>query len=155
MKYLEDNKLLSRYQYDYRRLRTTGLAVTLFLDYVRKEVDKGNLMGVVFMDLSKAFDTIAHGTLLEKLTTYSINNNELKWFTSYLFNRSQQVVLDNVKSEVEQVHCSVPQGDKFYVIENVLNNKLTNVAQYLHDKDLVINLKKGKTESMLIGTRES
>lgn len=62
------------------------------------------------MDLSKAFDNIAHGTLLEKLTTYGINNNELGWFTSYLFNRSQQVVLDNVKSEVEHVHCGVPQG---------------------------------------------
>ena len=100
MEYLEVNNLLSRCQYGYRRMRSTDLAATLLLDSFRKEVDKGNLAGVVFMDLSKAFDTIAHSTLLGKLTTYGINNKELDWFTSYLFNRTQQVVLDNVTSEI-------------------------------------------------------
>ena len=189
MEYLEVNNLLSRCQYGYRRMRSTDLAATLLLDNFRKEVDKGNLVGVVFMDLSKAFDTIAHSTLLGKLTTYGINNKELDWFTSYLFNRTQQVVLDNVKSEIQHVHCGVPQGsilgpllflvffndfpdvllradiiqfaddtviyfssNNFHVIENVLNKELENVTNYFHENDLVINLKKGKTESMLIGT---
>ena len=85
MEYLEVNKFHA--VSSYRRMRSTDLAATLFLDNFRKEVDKGNLVGVVFMDLSKVFDTIAHSTLLGKLTTYEINNKELDWFTSYLFNR--------------------------------------------------------------------
>ena len=48
------------------------------------------------MDLSKAFDTVSHSILLEKMTAYGINGMELEWFTSYLFQRKQQVVLNNV-----------------------------------------------------------
>jgi hypothetical protein len=127
--------------------------------------------------------------LLSKLKSYGINDIELNWFTQYLFNRKQQVVLDNIKSEIHHVKCGVPQGsilgpllfllffndfgdilhraskikfaddtvlyyssDDFHVIERVLNSELINVENYLNDNDLVINLKKGKTESMLFGT---
>ena len=189
MDYLEDNTLLSRNQFGYRRMRSTDLATTLLLDDIRREVDKGKLVGVMFMDLSKAFDTISHATLLEKLKAYGINDGELYWFTTYLFNRTQQVVLDNVKSKIEHVNCGVPQGsilgpllflvffndfpevlirartiqfaddtviyfasDSFIVIQNLLNRDLLNVENYLRDNDLVINLKKGKTEYMLVGT---
>ena len=110
MDYLEDNTLLSRNQFGYRHKRSTDLAATLLLDDIRREVDKGNLVGVVFIDLSKAFDTISHATLLEKLKAYGINDGELHWFTAYLFNRTQQVVMGNVKSEIEHVNCGVPQG---------------------------------------------
>ena len=59
-------------QFGYRRKRSTELVSSLFLDDIRKEVDKGNLVGVVYMD-SKALDTVAHSILLEKMTAYGIN----------------------------------------------------------------------------------
>ena len=110
MSYLEENNLLFCRQFGYRKKRSTELAASILLDDIRKEVDQGQLVGVIYLDLSKAFDTIAHSILLEKLTAYGINDCELAWLTSYLFHRSQQVVLDNIRSESQQVNCGVPQG---------------------------------------------
>ena len=88
----------------------TQLLVQLLLECIRKKIDKGNLVGVIFIDLSKAFDTIGHGNLPEKRKTYGIQGNELNRFSHYLFNRTQQVVIGNVKSEHCHVKCGVPQG---------------------------------------------
>jgi len=68
------------------------------------------LVGCVFLDLSKAFDTISHSVLLQKLPTYGISNAELTWFSDYLFERYQRVHYDDDLSPPEAIHCSVPQG---------------------------------------------
>ena len=57
---LENNGLLSSFQFGFRSKRSTELAVTYFTDKIRKEVDNGNILGAVFIDLSKAFDTVSH-----------------------------------------------------------------------------------------------
>jgi hypothetical protein len=56
------------------------------LDDIRKSVDEKKLVGALFIDLSKAFDTISHSVLLAKLTSFGVNDGELSWFTNYLFN---------------------------------------------------------------------
>ena len=68
------------------------------------------LIGAVYLDLSKAFDTIGHRLLLNKLNTYRVSGKELNWFTDYLFNRTQIVKIENVRSDTEPVYCGVPQG---------------------------------------------
>jgi len=83
--YLESNNLLPDNQFEFRSKRSTELAVTYFTDIIRKEADNGRVTGAVFIDLSKAFDTISHSGLLNKLLFYGICDNELKWFTEYLF----------------------------------------------------------------------
>ena len=187
--YLENNFLLSDQQFGYRRKRSTDKAATLFVDNARKAINHGELMGAVFIDLSKAFDTVGHSILLSKLPSYGILENELDWFTNYLFNRTQQVVSDKVLSDSRHITCGVPQGSilgplLFLIhfndfedtlkrcqtimfaddtvifcssksssqIEKYLNDDLKNVAKYLEANDLIINLNKGKTESMLFGT---
>ena len=60
LSHLENNGLLSSFQLGFRFKRSTELAVTYFTDIIRKEVDNGNILGAVFIDLSKAFDTVSH-----------------------------------------------------------------------------------------------
>ena len=108
--FLENNKLLSDKQFGYRKGRSTELATTLFLDDVRKAADNGKLTGAVFIDLSKAFDTLGHTSILVKLQSYGIKDVTLEWFKNYLFGRTQLVSMDNMLSEQFPVKCGVPQG---------------------------------------------
>ena len=68
------------------------------------------MTGAVFIDLSKAFDTLGHSSLLSKLESYGIDKTPLAWFTDYLFGRFQVVSFDNELSEKYVVNCGVPQG---------------------------------------------
>ena len=77
---------------------------------IRKSMDQGKMVGSVFIDLSKAFDTIGYGILLSKLQCYGINEKELLWFQDYLFNRYVSVSWENELSEKEPLKCGVPQG---------------------------------------------
>jgi hypothetical protein len=103
----------------------------LFIDDIRKDVDKGNLVRAVFIDLSKAFNTLSHGVLLEKLQAYGINGNELLWFTDYLFCRQQFVRIGANSSPYELAFSGVPQGSilgplLFTVFYNDLADHLVN-----------------------------
>ena len=106
LQFFETNKLLS----DFRKYRSTKLAAALLCDNIRKEMNNGNMIGAVYLDLSKAFDTIGHGLLQNKLNTYGVSGKELNWFTDYLFNRTQIVEIENVRSVTKPVYCGVPQG---------------------------------------------
>ena len=108
--FLENKNLLTDFQYGFRSKRSTKLATTLFCDTIRKEISNGNLVGSVYIDLSKAFDTISHSMLIEKLQTYGVKGEELVWFIDYLFGRSQVVAMNNVKSNKEPIYCGFPQG---------------------------------------------
>ena len=78
--HLEKYNLLTNCQYGYRKNRSTELPSTLLLDDIRKSVDRGELVEAVFIDLSKAFDTIWHEILLSKLPSYDVRSTELTWF---------------------------------------------------------------------------
>lgn len=112
LKYLEENNLLSNYQFGYRQKRSTELAATMFMDNIRREIDKSKLVGAVFIDISKAFDTISHSTLLSKMAAYGINEAEKEWFCNYLFNRKQSVSYDDKYSDTE---CFLWCAAGFYI----------------------------------------
>ena len=94
----------------YRDKRSTQLTTTLLVDEIREAAEKGQLVGALFLDLSKAFDTISHDVILEKLKRYGVFEIELDWFKDYLFMRSQQVEVGNQKSKSHSVFSGVPQG---------------------------------------------
>ena len=160
MNFLDKNKLLSTRQFGFRAKMSTELAATLLLDDIRRNVDKGQLVGAVFVDLSKAFDTISHSKLLTKLPSYGIDGKELAWFEDYLFNRSARVSYNDVLSEAQQLKSGVPQGSilgplLFVLFFNDITDVIeTNIVKYADDtviywadKD-VTNLSKILTNEM-------
>ena len=88
----------------------TQSASTFLTDSIRKSLDNGELVGGVFVDLTKAFDTISHDILLNKLKIYGVKENEYEWFASYLFRRSQKVLIENTLSDEFFLNSGVPQG---------------------------------------------
>ena len=73
-------------------------------------IDKNKLMVGIFLDLSKAFDTVDHSIIIAKLNHYGIRGIALEWFKNYLTNRSQIVKFKNNLSNKEKIICGVPQG---------------------------------------------
>ena len=73
-------------------------------------MDNGELTGVVFHDIQKAFDSIDHNILLDKLKFYGISQMELKWFQSYLADRYQQCQINGFLSKKGKIISGVPQG---------------------------------------------
>ena len=67
-------------------------------------------MLALFLDHSKAFDTLDHFSLLEKLSNYGIRGVLLNWCKRYLCNRKQYVVTECVESQFQTIRCGVPQG---------------------------------------------
>lgn len=73
-------------------------------------LDKGFKVSAVFLDLKKAFDTVNHNALMSKITKYNISKRSLLWFDSYLKNREQSVVINNLKSVLHNIDVGIPQG---------------------------------------------
>ena len=86
------------------------------MDRVISALDDKDLPISIFMDLSKAFDTLEHTTLLHKLKYYGINGIALNWFNSYLSNRSQYVGIDNVLSTKMVINTGLPVRRRYYSI---------------------------------------
>ena len=81
---------------------------TAVTDYT-KENDKGNLTGMVLLDLLKAFDTVNHTILLNKLKWFGADDLTVHWFRSYLTGRTQVTGIGGTISEPKGVTCGVPQ----------------------------------------------
>ena len=99
-------------------------------DYIKAELGKGNLVGMVLIDLQKAFDTVDHAILCEKLR--SIGVSSIPWFESYLGNRKQCVEVNGTRSEFLPVTGGVPQG-------SILGPLLFLV--YIHDMNISLTCK--------------
>ena len=108
--FLSDNEILYDYQFGFRSKHSTQQALITLVDRVTKSLDRTNIVVSSFIDLKKTFDTVHHRILLRKLYAYGIRGVLLKWFESYLTDRSQYVIYDGVRSEIKVVECGVPQG---------------------------------------------
>ena len=82
----------------------------LLVDNLIKAFQNEEFVIGVFLDFSKAFDTVDHSILLLKLQHYGIRGIALEWFRSYLDNRKQYVTYNGTKSDMQRVICGVPQG---------------------------------------------
>ena len=107
--FLIENNVLSSSQSGFRKGYSTASALLANTDSWLLSMDAGMINGVLFLDLSKAFDTVDHEILLSKLSIYGVQNKALDWFKSYLTNRMQYCRVNNATSSTRKISCGVPQ----------------------------------------------
>ena len=119
---------------------STEFALVNFTDSILENMDRGLFTGVVSIDLTKAFDTVDHGILYDKLKCAGFADTPVNWLESYLTNRTQVTAIRNVYSSAKPVHIGVPQGSVlgpllFIIYVNDLPSciKLCNVSLYADD----------------------
>lgn len=110
LKYLTTNKLLSSRQFGFRPASSTQEALLAVTKDWSSSLDKGTSVAAVFFDLSKAFDKVPHCQLLSSLIDIGLSGSLLRWFHSYLSNRSQRVVVDGCVSVVQPVSSGLYTG---------------------------------------------
>ena len=108
--YFSKQNLLYDGQYGFRKIHSTELAAVELVDRIRLYMDKSQIPLSVFLDLSKAFDTLDHSILLTKLNFYGFSGSALTWFQSYSSHRQQCVDFDGTVSDICTLSTGVPQG---------------------------------------------
>ena len=108
--YLNAHNLLSEQQYGFRSQHSTELACVKLVDYITTEMDnikKIKTPTAIFLDLSKAFDTLNFNILLNKLQYYGIHGIALSLIKSYLTNRFQYVQFENSESDLLEIKTGI------------------------------------------------
>ena len=109
-KYLNENGLQDSFQSAYREMHSVETALLRVQNDILTEMDKGNVVGLILLDLSGAFDTVDHSILEDRLQLTGIGGKALLWFISYLSHRSQAVCVRSSTSKAISLNFSVPQG---------------------------------------------
>ena len=108
--YLAENRILYDYQTGFRTNHSTDFALSFLNGKILKGFDKGYFTGMILIDLQKAFDTIDHKLLLEKMNVLGFSVNVISWFECYLSDRTFVVSVNDKFSSIGSLSCGVPQG---------------------------------------------
>lgn len=141
--FMDSNKILYQSQYGFREQRSTCQAILEFVTDVVEAIDEKKSTLSVFLDLSKAFDTIDHKILLDKLYFYGVRGIMYDWMKSYLSNRFQYVQYNSSKSDSMSTTCGVPQGSVlgpllFIIYMNDSTDCLTHAKGILFADDTTV-----------------
>ena len=148
--FLQKHALLYQYQFGFREKHSTTLALIEIIDGIKNDINNGDITIGTYLDLKKAFDTVNHPILLEKLDHYGIRGMALKFFESYLSNRNQYVCCNNTSSSITTIEYGVPQGSVlgpllFIIYVNDIVNAVKDIkirlfaddtALFIHGKDV-------------------
>ena len=140
IKYLEESNILNPVQFGFRKNLGTSDALLSFTNKTLKAFNHGNCVLGIFIDFSKAFDTVDHNILLTKLKTIGFKRSAINWIKNYLSNRKQLTKINDSLSTASTITCGVPQGSVlgstlFLVYVNDLTQKLKYLTPILYADD--------------------
>ena len=146
-------------QYGFREKHSTQLAALELIDRITHELDLGNTPINIYIDLSKAFDTLDHNILISKLEHYGIKGTALQLLLSYLSNRKQFVQYGDILSQKTDILMGVPQGSILgpllfiiYINDMVHSSELFKFINFADDTTLITNLKNEDTRNESLNT---
>ena len=172
--FLNDNNILCKYQSGFRKYYSTDTCLSYLNDKVKIGFEQGWMTGMILIDLQKAFDTIDHDILLEKMHCLGFSEPTIQWFRSYHTNKLFSVNLGNEFSSSGKLSCEVPQGSvlgpllsqavscelllyaddtclicmgkDIKTIEDQLNKDFTSLCEWFIDNKLSIHFGEQKTK---------
>ena len=129
--HLDKYDLWSTMQSAYCSFHSTETALLSVQNDLVNSIGKKNLAALVLLDLSAAFDTINHDILLRRMSArFGITGTSLKWFESYLSNRSQCVQIENSTSAKKKLHFGVPPGSVLGPLFTLYVSPIADITQY-------------------------
>ena len=133
--FLESHNILYHNQFGFRKNNSTTNALIQITEKIKESIDNGKYGCGIFIDLRKAFDTVNHEILLNKLEHYGIRDSMLDWFRSYLKDRQQYVSINEQSSELLINNCGVHGLLLFLIYINDLPNISKILKFYLFADD--------------------
>ena len=153
--YFQSNHLLYKSQYGFRKHHSTEFASLELVDTIQQQLDLKLDPFAVFLDMSKAFDTLDHEILLQKFSFYGVQNTSLNLFKSYLSERSQFVSIGGTSSPLRTINTGVPQGSILgpllfiiYINDLHMASDKFNYILYADDTTLIGNISNFKSSNM-------
>ena len=142
--YFVSNNLLCPQQYGFTKNSSTELAALEVIDRLLNQLNKQKIPINFYLDLSKAFDSLCHSILLEKLAYYGVQNKAKDLIESYLNNRKQFVQIGEIVSQVKPISMGVPQGSVigpllFNIVINDIIKSSSKFSFILYADDTTLN----------------